>query len=494
VDLDAYRSSAESFTAELTLEYYRHFAGLTDSFELEPIYDRHEALFTHAAADELRRRLDAASPGGDDRRRLEILFDFAVEGLVGNATKELEEELAEREASLTIELGGEELGFRRSSVAQANEAQAIRRQAIHAARMAATEGSLNPLHRELVDARQAVSRELGFVSYRELCEVTKRLDLPALHAQTEAFRAATDESLHRVLAGPVARTPGLDGELRRADIPRFSRSPQLDATFPPSGLIESFTRTLAALGIDPDTRPGVVFDIDARPNKSPRAFCCPVRPPDEVYLVISPAGGWDDYGALFHEGGHTEHYAHVERSLAFEYRHLGDNAITECFAFLMQHLLESPVWLERVHGCTDPEPIVTHARAQKLLLLRRYTAKLSYELELHAGTATWAQYAARYAELLGGAHGMRWDPESYLADVDPGYYCAAYLRAWTLEANLRRHLIEHHGPAWFLEPEAAAELRALWREGQRYTAEELLHRLTGGTLDFSLLLADVGLA
>ena len=34
--------------------------------------------------------------------------------------------------------------------------------------------------------------------------------------------------------------------------------------------------------------------------------------------MVAPVGGRSDYDALFHEAGHTEHYAHVERSLAFE--------------------------------------------------------------------------------------------------------------------------------------------------------------------------------
>ena len=62
--------------------------------------------------------------------------------------------------------------------------------------------------------------------------------------------------------------------------------------------------------------------------------------PDEVYLVIAPTGGRDDYGALFHEGGHAEHYANTDPGLAFEFRHLGDNSVTESFAFLFEHLVE----------------------------------------------------------------------------------------------------------------------------------------------------------
>ena len=36
---------------------------------------------------------------------------------------------------------------------------------------------------------------------------------------------------------------------------------------------------------------------------------------NDVRLVIQPRGGWDDYAALLHEGGHAEHFAHVDPAL-----------------------------------------------------------------------------------------------------------------------------------------------------------------------------------
>ena len=35
-------------------------------------------------------------------------------------------------------------------------------------------------------------------------------------------------------------------------------------------------------------------------------------------LVIQPIGGKDDWEALFHEAGHTEHYAHTSGDLPME--------------------------------------------------------------------------------------------------------------------------------------------------------------------------------
>ena len=494
MDLKEYRRSAEAFISELTGEYYRHYAGIKEAYEIEPIYHRHQALFGVAAVQELRAELAAAPAGSEERRRRMMLLDFAVDGYIGQASKEVEAELARREASIMIDVGAEQLGFRESAVIQANEPDASLRAEIEHARLRATAVELNPLYRELIDRQHTIARELGFSSYRELCAECKGLDLARLHAQTGDFSARTVTTYPRVLEPELCRTLGFGmRELRRSDLPRFFRAPNLDAQFPASELIPSFTATMHGLGIDPAAQPGVVLDLEPRPRKSPRAFCAPVRVPDEVYLVLSPIGGHDDFSVLFHEVGHTEHYAHVDPRLPFEFRYLGDNAITEAFAFLFQHLVENPDWLARRLGIEDATVIAAHARAHRLVYLRRYAAKLAYELELHSSDGSRPALADRYSELLEQALQIRWPSESYLADVDPGFYCACYLRAWALETHLRAHLREQFGPGWFDSREAGAALRRLWREGQRLTPDELLSELTGERLEFGVLIGDLGL-
>jgi hypothetical protein len=493
MDLDAYRRSAEAFSHALTAEYYRHYAGLKGDYAIEPIYERHADLFSRGAVERIRERSGEPPPESDERRRRSMLLEFAIEGHLGLATRTLDAELARREAELSIELDGERLGFRESTVAQANEADADRRAAIERARLTVTAQELNPLYREVLELQHELSRSLGWSSYRAMCAEVKRLDLDGLGAQTAAFSAATAGAYPELLEPELQRTLGLGlAELRRSDLPRFFRAAESDEGFPRDLLVPSLLDTLAGLGIDLAAQPGVSLDVEPRPKKSPRAFCAPVRVPGEVYLVISPVGGQDDFEALFHEAGHTEHFAHMAAGLEFEFRHLGDNGVTEAFAFLFQHLTENPEWLERHLPGVDAAPALAHARARRLIYLRRYAAKLAYELELH-GDPPDPGIDRRYAERLGDALGVQHPTETYLADVDPGFYSAAYLRAWALETHLRRYLQDSFGPAWFASPAAGDTLKALWSEGQRQSAEELLHDLTGETLRFDVLLDDLRL-
>lgn len=184
MDLDAYRSSAETFVSELTGAFYRHYAGLDDEYAIEPIYERHASLFGAGSVHALQTLTDGTPPGSEDRRRLTMLLDFAVDGTLGEATKELEAEVARREAQAMIEITGRTVGFRDAAVMQANEPDALVREEIERARLSVTAERLNPLYRELVEGQHETAARLGYRSYRELCERCKGIDLAGLGRQT----------------------------------------------------------------------------------------------------------------------------------------------------------------------------------------------------------------------------------------------------------------------------------------------------------------------
>ncbi len=481
-DLAAYRAQAEAFLSETDREYYLHYSGQRDEFEIEAVFDRHADLFTRDAAGALR---EAGAPGP--------LIEFAVEGHIGRETRALSAELARREAALEIEWNGASIPFRSAAVLEANEPDPERRAQLDAARNDLTEAELNPLLRELLDSSHATTRDLGWPSLQALCEELSGIDLAALGRQTEAFLDATDAHYEELVEPQLREQVGMGFEgLRRSDLPPFFRAPALDGGFPAERLVPSLTETLEEMGIDVSGQRGVTIDTVPRPKKSPRAFCSPVRVPDEVYLVISPVGGREDYAALFHEAGHTEHYAHTDPGLPVENRYRGDNSVTEAYAFLFEHLTSDPAWLRRRLGIEDPEPIVDYGRASKLVYLRRYAAKLGYELELNGGGQV-DGLDQLYARRLSEALRVHWPGAQWLADVDPFFYSARYLRAWALETHVRRALIERFGEMWFTEREAGRFLRDLWSTGQGPEGGEgILARAGGDSLDFSVLISDLG--
>ena len=206
--------------------------------------------------------------------------------------------------------------------------------------------------------------------------------------------------------------------------------------------------------------------------------------------MINPIGGPDDWRALFHEAGHTEHYAHTSADLAFEYRRLGDDAVTEGWAFLFEGMISTPAWLTRLLDEEKARELCWEGATQKLYFVRRYCAKLLYELELHAATDL-AEMPARYVELLRNATLIEPSAADYLRDLDEGFYCTSYLRAWAFEARVRTALSERFGREWFKRLEAGELLRELWSQGQRLNADELLHQLDGSQLELSVLATEL---
>ena len=91
---------------------------------------------------------------------------------------------------------------------------------------------------------------------------------------------------------------------------------QWDSAFPSDRMLPALEGTLADLGIDLRAQENVELDLEERPTKDPRAFCSPIEVPGRVVLVLQPQGGPNDWRALFHEAGHTEHFAHTDASLS----------------------------------------------------------------------------------------------------------------------------------------------------------------------------------
>jgi HPt (histidine-containing phosphotransfer) domain-containing protein len=362
------------------------------------------------------------------------LYRFACETYVGNGLRRLQEDLANGEAALSVTVAGEEIPYRALRGRIMNEPDRARRAELQARRLALTEEHLNPILRELTERERELASDLGAGSVRELYE-RFGFDPAGLLGSTEAFLADTESAYRRSIEPLI---------LRRVGVPL-----------------------------------------------EPRAFCAPIRVPGRVVLVLLPQGGHEDYAALFHEAGHAEHFAHASPSLPAEQRLLGDNAVTEGFAFLLEHLVTDPAWLSARLDFGRSDDYLEQGALQRLFLIRRYAAKLAYELELNSG-APLESMPGRYAEQLGAATGIDYPAGDYLQDVDRGFYATSYLRAWAFEAQLRDFLRSEYDLVWFRRRAAGDLLRELWNLGQSLPAGELLREVSGQTLELGVLADDLG--
>jgi hypothetical protein len=489
MDLSRIRHDLEEFAEALNREEYLTRAGLKDESRAAAIRERFASLGSRSVFEEVRAAAREPSDA-EEARRLRYLAEFLGANRIAYQVREPSDRLTTAEAAQTITVDGERLPLRSAEARIKNEPDRSRRHALESARLAAI-AELAGLHHEILERSHQEAEHLGFAGYTALCRELSGIDLVALRDLTGPILSRSLDMYRDLLAWYLRRRVGIEpSEARRHDLTRLFRAPEFDAGLPPGALREAAEAPLRHMRIDPTAGGRIRVDDEPRPKKTPRAFVATPRIPDEVILVVRPAGGPDDYSAFLHELGHALHYAYTDPRLAVEYRRLGDASVTEAFAFLLDGLLRERGWLQRFVGLAQPRDLLRFTAFHKLWFLRRYAAKLKYELILHDEGPT-PHCADVYRDLLAGATLVDWPRELSLADVDPFFYAARYLRAWIFEAQLRDLLRERFDEEWYRNDRTGPFLLSLWREGQRLTVEELAAELGLGPPSLDPLLAQI---
>ncbi len=452
---------AEAFHQELYREYYLAEGGLKEHLVITPIYDRYAHLFSEP----LVRAVLTSTTDREDRYFAEWVTLEHLENLV----KVLTERISNTMRQATVEWDGRQESYHNLRPLMANERDLSRRHRLDDLERAVT-ASANPERTERLRTLHSGAAHLGFESYVTMCDQLRSLDLDVLTGQMRTLLEQTRDVFFPLLEKLLAETGVPIQEAATCDILALFRGSEFDDLFPQDLLMPALSDTLAAMGIDLAHQETLEVDTGSRPLKTSRAFCCPIRVPEEVKLVTKPTGGLEDYASLLHEAGHAEHFVHIDADLPISFKRFGDNSVTEGYAFLFQYLLLNRDWLRRILHLRETGDYLRLAHFRKLWLLRRYASKLLYEQQLHTALEG-AEHA--YASILGDALGVAVHPESYLADTDDAFYCAQYLRAWTFEVQLRRFLEERFGAEWFATRGAGEYLISLWRRGQERRVEEL---------------------
>ena len=236
----------------------------------------------------------------------------------------------------------------------------------------------------------------------------------------------------------------------------------------------------ATLGLPFERAHGIRVDAENRPGKRPRAVCYAPRAPEEVHLILKPQGGFEDVRSFLHEGGHALHFGHIDAALPYEWRGLPrSHAMSETFAFLIEHLTENPLWLE--HVMHVPKAAAERLAAWSLLgglfMLRRHMAKLTYELAFDEKPFDAPRNREIYSKTLSDLTGFAYEPEFWREDMDGVFYGADHLRAWIASAQVEEHLVRKYGDRWFLKRDTGSFLKEHFAKGVSIDAEELVQSL-----------------
>jgi hypothetical protein len=441
----------------------------------------------------VRDEFNAAPTGSEVQRGLRLLLDWQVDGLVARALAPLDEREIAWESSATVTLpDGRVVPYQQLAIDIANTMDRKDRLILDRARSAIVSKELAPQRLEHFQRETELTAKLGIgTNYVSTFVTLSGVDLTELAAQCAKFLRDTQAMWDDTVRERVRDKLGIKiGEAVRADALALMRAPEFDAFFPGNGLEAAARKNMQEMGIDAMAGGRVVVDTGDREGKRSRAFCAPVRIPEEVYLVMRPHGGQTDYATFMHELGHALHFGYMRADYPFEYRWLGDNSVTESYAMLFDHLMQNAGWLLRYTSLTKKElPAFERAAGfEELQFLRRYCGKLIYEMELHGGTHAWSALPDLYVQILSGATSFRYDPADAFVDVDPRFYAARYLRAWQLQSVIGESLVEKFNEDWYRNPTAGPWIVGnLYGEGQRELAHELATRVAGRGLSFDPL-------
>ncbi len=497
LSLDRLREGGEAFMQEISREYYLAHSGQKPDAELQPIYARHADVLGPEALEVTLEAFTGAADGSEEQRSARLLLDWQAESQSSRQLAPLDEREIGWEASAVVSLpDGRQIQYEALSIEIANSTDVDERHAMETARAAVVEAELAPIRREKFQRERDITERLDLApSYNATFELLSGVSLAGLKAECEQFLGDTQAMWDDVLPEFSRRILGMEArQLTRADALAHFRAREFDELFPAKHMEESISRQVREMGIDPLAGGRVVFDTGDRPGKRSRAFCSPVRIPDEVYLVLRPHGGQQDWNTFLHELGHALHFAYMEPDLAFEYRWLGDNSITEGYAMLFDHLLETPGWLKRYTelGATALPGFIRSSGFEELHFLRRYSAKLIYEIELYGGNVRWDSLPDLYVEQLTGATTFTYNRADAFVDVDPRFYSVRYLRAWQLQSLIAETLVERYDEDWWRNPRAGPWIcQALFSQGQRELAHEQAQRVAGKELSFAPLVRAV---
>jgi hypothetical protein len=495
--LESLREGGEAFIQEISREYYLAHSGQKPTAELQPIYAAHAEVVSEDALALTLEAFKGSAPGSEEHRSARALLDWQAETQSGRELASLDEREIAWESSAVVRVpDGREIKFEAMSIEIANNPDANDRHVLEGARAKLVGAELAPMRRERFQREKDITERLDLApSYNAAFEELSGISLSGLRDECAAFLRDTQALWDEVMPEFTKRVLDMKaGEATRADALALFRAREFDGGFPAAQMEAQIRKQVREMGVDPLASGRITLDTGERDGKRSRAFCAPVRVPDEVYLVLRPHGGQSDWSTFLHELGHALHFAYARPDLPFEYRVLGDNSITEGYAMLFDHLIEDTGWLRRyteLSTATLPA-FIRSAGFSELHFLRRYSAKLIYEIELYGGAVRWESLPDLYVETLTSATTFRYDRADAFVDVDARFYAARYLRAWQLQALITETLVERYDVDWWRNPRAGPWIvAALFGEGQRELAHEQAERVAGKPLSFAPLVRAV---
>jgi hypothetical protein len=478
------------FYRDLMQNQYRQCAGRTTARSVLEIYKAHQHLLRKETITLLQEAL--CNPETPDEtvspKVLAFLLEYIVEHFLAASGWQYRVTLSQRQEQAKVPLSEEE-EIPLLAVPSRLTAEGKRHRRAFLATMAeAVSAELHPVYQEYWQQLSTSVTNLGYANYALLWKEIGRLDLEQLEQAGKRFLHETEEMYLDVLRWMLKKRADCSlKEAQRHDLLFLFRGEEFDRYFPSTGIMTLLQGMTAELIPDREEQPAIRWE-GGEGTQFLYTACVPVEVPERVHLLLAPRGGWKDYQHLLQEYGKALYYTHIPADTLFPYRVLGDRSLWMSYAFLWASLTRERTWLAKYEGFQQSEEYIRLSALEKLFIIRRYVAKLRYELTCHQEGLR-EEMADAYVEYMAEACRVKYPRALYLSELESNLLPAWYLRAWFFEAGLRASLQEQYGEEWFRDPAAGLWLQELWRLGQEYSLEELCTR-GYATLNPGALIAD----
>ncbi len=457
----------ERFLRAINRGFYENLAGLKKVSNLRDIYKSHLSLVDPALFYSVK---EISPKDKEEEIGLKLILNFLARSVIGGKTVRVRDEILTAESREAIEINGKTIPYRSAPAEIKREPKRTRREEIDKRRREKLL-KINPLVLEVLDIMHSASAGLGFSSFTELCDEIETLNLYKLEEKAKLFLNDTEYIYRDLLKWFLFKCMELQlKDAKSYDLDYLFNSFELRANFPKEDLKALAKAFLGEMGIE--IGQNIKTDLEERNGKISRPFSATIQVPENIILVIHPAGGIEDYESFFHELGISLSYGNAEREDEFEFRRLRESASTEVFGTLFRNLLLQPRWLKKYLKLDTSSDFLKLLYLKQLVAIRVCCGKLIYELALHKDE-DFKDKADLYKQVLEKATLCEQSEEDYLNDVDRFFHSAIRLKASIIEAGLRWHLRENFDEEWWREKAVGDFISKLWKQGGRVTSEEI---------------------
>ncbi len=465
----------EKFLAELEDESRLNWAGLKDESNTEPIMKKYEDLFSKDNISLIEELWKAESDSAKKYEYKLLFFGLIDMNIYFNQAKSADE-ISSYLSKSKVKFKKKEISYYdiRPTIMKTddfNEREILQKLAVKVVK------EINPkILKSLLDELKELEN-FGFQSYIKYYSDQKSMDYERFYRLSKKIFSRL-QNLYLAKMGKIVeeRLDKKLGEIKSCHSIYLLQMRDYQQLFPKDKLIEAYKLTIKDMGLDDLESKNIHIDIEDRPTKNPRAVCFTVQVPKEIHLIIKPNGGQQDFEALMHEAGHSQHFAHIDPNLPFSFRNLSSShALTELFSYIFEGLSRNPYWLSHYLGIDEKigTKLLMETETINLFMLIRYLGKFIYEYEVFENNLL-DQAPRIYTETLKDFTGFVYDQSQFLNDMDSGFYSADYLRAWLGEAQLSDYLEINFSKNWFMNKEAGHFLKELWLPGFQSELESVI--------------------